>query len=68
MPDLTRARSSVRTAVVWEALRPALDDLLSGKTAAGRTELDVLDIGGGTGGFAVPLAQAGHRVTVLDPS
>ncbi|HUR75983.1 MAG TPA: methyltransferase [Sporichthya sp.] len=65
MPDLTRARSSVRTAVVWEALRPALDDLL---VAGGRTELDVLDIGGGTGGFAVPLAQAGHRVTVLDPS
>jgi SAM-dependent methyltransferase len=65
MPDLTRARRSVRTAVVWEALRPALDDLLA---TGGRTELDVLDIGGGTGGFAVPLAQAGHRVTVLDPS
>ncbi len=28
----------------------------------------MLDIGGGTGGFAVPLAQAGHRVTVLDHS
>lgn len=68
MPDLTRARSSVRTAVVWEALRPALDDLLASQAGAGRTELDVLDIGGGTGGFAVPLAQAGHRVTVLDNS
>lgn len=65
MPDLTRARSSVRTAVVWEALRPALDDLLATGT---RTALEVLDVGGGTGGFAVPLAQAGHRVTVLDPS
>lgn len=65
MPDLTRARSSVRTAVVWAALRPALDDLL---VAGTRSELDVLDVGGGTGGFAVPLAQAGHRVTVLDPS
>lgn len=30
--------------------------------------LDVLDLGGGTGGVAVPLAEAGHRVTVVDPS
>jgi SAM-dependent methyltransferase len=28
----------------------------------------VLDVGGGTGGFAVPLAALGHRVTVVDPS
>lgn len=68
MPDLSRARSSVRTAVVWQALRPALDELLAHQSAGGRTELEVLDIGGGTGGFAVPLAEAGHRVTVLDPS
>ena len=34
---------------------------------AGR-ELTVLDVGGGTGGFAVPLAQAGHAVTVVDAS
>jgi SAM-dependent methyltransferase len=34
---------------------------------AGR-ELTVLDVGGGTGGFAVPLAELGHRVTVVDPS
>ena len=27
-----------------------------------------LDIGGGTGGFAVRLAEQGHRVTVVDPS
>lgn len=30
--------------------------------------LDVLDVGGGTGGFAVPLAVQGHRVTVVDPN
>ena len=30
--------------------------------------LVVVDAGGGTGGFAVPLAEAGHRVTVVDPS
>lgn len=29
-------------------------------------KLTVLDVGGGTGGFAVPLAEAGHRVTVVD--
>lgn len=32
---------------------------------AGQT-LNVLDVGGGTGGFAVPLAEAGHGVTVVD--
>ena len=30
--------------------------------------LTVLDVGGGTGGFAVPLAEAGHTVTVIDAS
>src|SRR5437762_9704768 len=34
----------------------------------GRDVLTVLDVGGGTGGFAVPLAEAGHRVTVVDAS
>jgi SAM-dependent methyltransferase len=34
---------------------------------AGRA-LTVLDVGGGTGGFAVPLAEAGHTVTVVDAS
>ncbi|WP_183094088.1 methyltransferase domain-containing protein [Nocardioides stalactiti] len=49
---------SVRTAVVWDALGP----ILSGDPC------DVVDIGGGTGGFAVRVAQAGHRVSVVDPS
>jgi SAM-dependent methyltransferase len=35
---------------------------------AGRARLDILDAGGGTGGFAVPLAGMGHNVTVIDPS
>ena len=30
--------------------------------------LEVLDLGGGTGGVAVPLGEAGHHVTVVDPS
>jgi len=28
----------------------------------------ILDVGGGTGAFAIPLAHLGHRVTVLDQS
>ena len=35
---------------------------------SGRATLDIVDAGGGTGGFAVPLANLGHHVTVVDPS
>ncbi|KWX01613.1 SAM-dependent methyltransferase [Carbonactinospora thermoautotrophica] len=65
MADRLRSRGSVRTAVVWQVLRDALAE--RAKTA-GRDTLDILDAGGGTGGFAVPLAELGHRVTVVDPS
>jgi len=57
-------RGAARTAVVWEALRPVLDR----DASAGGPGLDVLDIGGGTGGFAVRVAELGHRVVVVDPS
>jgi SAM-dependent methyltransferase len=50
-------RSAARTSVVWDALRPVLEGAS-----------DVLDIGGGTGGFAVRVAELGHRVSVVDPS
>lgn len=50
--------ASTRASAVWAALEPIL--------SAG--PLRVLDVGGGTGGFAVPLAQRGHTVTVVDPS
>ncbi|PWU61944.1 SAM-dependent methyltransferase, partial [Micromonospora globispora] len=50
-----------RTAVIWAVLR----DELARRTGE---RLTVLDIGGGTGGFAVPLAEAGHWVTVVDAS
>ena len=50
-------RRNVRTAVVWEALERALEP-----------GARVIDVGGGTGGFAVHLAELGHRVTVVDPS
>ena len=51
--------------VLWETLR----DVVSARAGqAGRPALDVLDVGGGTGGFAVPLARLGHSVTLIDPS
>lgn len=56
--------TSVRTAVVWEVVLAALAE----QGARRGSPLVVVDAGGGTGGFAVPLAQAGHRVTVVDPS
>jgi S-adenosylmethionine-dependent methyltransferase len=55
---VSERRGSARTAVVWETLQPILDS----------PPLDVLDIGGGTGGFAVRVAGLGHHVTVVDPS
>ncbi|MGZ4594533.1 MAG: methyltransferase domain-containing protein [Actinomycetes bacterium] len=62
-----RAHRALRTAVVWDALQGALA-ARAATAAAGDGLLDVLDVGGGTGGFAVPLAELGHRVTVVDPS
>jgi SAM-dependent methyltransferase len=57
------AATDPRHAAVWRALADVL-------AAAGRgaAELAVVDAGGGSGGFAVPLAARGHRVTVVDPS
>ncbi|NDZ82900.1 methyltransferase [Streptomyces sp. SID10853] len=65
MSDQLRPRASLRTAVVWDVLKDALDRRAE---ATGRAALDVLDTGGGTGNFAVPVARLGHRVTVVDPS
>jgi S-adenosylmethionine-dependent methyltransferase len=55
----TAEQLPARTAAVWAALDPVV--------GAG-TPLRVLDVGGGSGMFAVPLAQLGHDVTVVDPS
>jgi SAM-dependent methyltransferase len=62
--DPSQRRSAARTAVVWDALRTVLAE-------AGRPPgrpASVVDIGGGTGGFAVRVAELGHRVVVVDPS
>src|SRR3712207_7602612 len=40
----------------------------SDPVVGGGTPLRVLDVGGGSGMFAVPLARLGHDVTVVDPS
>ena len=61
--NASQRRSAARTAVVWEGLRSLLQD-----RSADGAELEVLDIGGGTGGFAVRVAELGHHVTVVDPS
>ncbi|MDT3399867.1 methyltransferase domain-containing protein [Streptomyces sp. B1866] len=71
MSDPMRPRASLRTAVVWEVLKDALDrraKAAGADAAGGHGALDVLDTGGGTGKFAVPVARLGHRVTVVDPS
>jgi S-adenosylmethionine-dependent methyltransferase len=55
----TAEQLPARTAAVWAALDPLV--------GVG-TPLRVLDVGGGSGMFAVPLARLGHDVTVVDPS
>lgn len=58
-------RDGVRFSLVWDVLR----DVVSARVAeTGRQALDIVDVGGGTGGLAVPFAVLGHNVTVVDPS
>ncbi|MFM6848466.1 MAG: class I SAM-dependent methyltransferase [Terrabacter sp.] len=67
--DATTARrtgvsTSPRTAAMWAAV----DGVVRERSAELGRPLRVVDLGGGTGGLAVPLAVAGHDVTVVDPS
>jgi S-adenosylmethionine-dependent methyltransferase len=58
-------RDGARFSLVWDVLR----DVVSARAAeTGRQALDIVDVGGGTGGLAVPFAALGHNVTVVDPS
>src|SRR5271170_4525927 len=58
-------RDGVRSSLVWDVL----STVMSARVAAtGRPALDIVDVGGGTGGLAVPFAALGHNVTVVDPS
>ena len=58
---VSRPLVTARTAAVWAVLRREL-------ARHGASALTVVDVGGGTGGFAVPLAEEGHAVTVVDAS
>ncbi|WP_116113333.1 methyltransferase [Austwickia chelonae] len=55
---------SPRTVILWERVTAAVDMRVA---EVGRP-LRVVDLGGGSGGMAVPLAALGHHVTVVDPS
>lgn len=71
MTDLPRSRltghpagTNLRTAAIWESVHA----LAAARARELGRPLVILDLGGGTGGLAVPLALAGHHVHVLDPS
>jgi SAM-dependent methyltransferase len=63
MIDVGRRRS-VAQAHLLTLLTGQLDELVVGEWRP----LDLVDLGGGTGGVAIPLAERGHQVTVVDPS
>ena len=58
-------RDGVRSSLVWDVLSAVVSARVA---ATGRLALDIVDVGGGTGGLAVPFAALGHNVTVVDPS
>jgi S-adenosylmethionine-dependent methyltransferase len=63
--DARRKRDGSRSSLVWDVLA----DVIAARVAqSGRAALDIVDVGAGTGGFAVSIASLGHRVTVVDPS
>jgi SAM-dependent methyltransferase len=63
--DTGRKRDGSRSSLVWDVLA----EVIAARAAqSGRAALDIVDVGAGTGGFAVHIASLGHRVTVVDPS
>lgn len=65
-PQRGAAPGGARSVVLWETLRDLLGP--TPDTAGGATARRVVDLGGGTGGLAVRVAELGHFVTVVDPS
>ena len=62
--DVERKRGGLSTLVY-----DTLGEVLAARAAeSGRAALDVVDVGAGTGGYAVRVAALGHHVTVVDPS
>jgi len=56
-PEQGRSRNRVERVISWLEREGAL-----------RPGVDVLDIGAGTGDFAIPMAQRGASVTALEPA
>jgi S-adenosylmethionine-dependent methyltransferase len=59
-----RRRRSISATRLASVLTAQLAELVPGEQRA----LDVVDLGGGTGGLALAVARRGHTVTVVDPS
>ena len=66
--DQGRPHRAASTGLRTSAVQRALDELTARRRDELGRPLRVLDLGGGTGGTAVPLAVAGHDLTVVDPS
>ncbi|MFI5625150.1 class I SAM-dependent methyltransferase [Nocardioides sp. NPDC051685] len=63
------ARWSAYTATPWGRIRyTVVEEILRRQCAELGEGLRILDVGGGEGMDALPLALAGHEVTILDPS
>src|SRR5260370_36123501 len=58
-------RDGVRFSLVWDVLR----DIAATRVAeTGREALDIVDVGGGTGGLAGPVPPPGDKRPLGDPS
>lgn len=66
--DRRPKRRGVDTAPTTAAVWATVSGIVAQRTAELARPLRVLDLGGGTGGLAVPLAEAGHQVIVVDPN
>ncbi|GAB3657314.1 class I SAM-dependent methyltransferase [Glycomyces tarimensis] len=62
--ESTETTHHPRVAVVWSVLSAEIERFAAGTGARMR----IVDVGGGSGGFAVPLAELGHEITVVEPS
>ena len=56
---------SVTSALLFESVTRLLEEW---QQSSGLTDYSVTDLGGGTGTFAIALAEAGRSVTVIDPN